>query len=207
MTRLCRNADGRRNVSSSDSGGSSGQSLRPDGWVVLVTGAGRGIGREISTVLANAGADIAIVDIDPVTAADTAAYIKSLGRRSVAITADVTNEASVDAMTAEAVRALGRIDILVNNAAVAAVNLPILEHDPQDWIRQINVDLNGVFWCSRAVGRHMIDAGGGSIVNIASISGLIVNHPQPQAAYNTAKAGVIHLTRTLACEWADIMFA
>jgi NAD(P)-dependent dehydrogenase (short-subunit alcohol dehydrogenase family) len=173
------------------------------GRVALITGAGRGIGREIAVVLARAGADIAVVDIDPETAAAAAAEIAALGRRSHAITADVADQVSVDAMTADALAALGRIDILVNNAAIAAVNLPILEHDAQAWLGQIDVDLNGVFRCCQAVGRHMVERGSGSVVNIASMSGLIVNWPQPQAAYNAAKAAVIHLTRSLAIEWAD----
>ena len=172
------------------------------GRVALITGAGRGIGREIAVVLATAGADIVVADIDPATAADAASQIAGLGRRSLAVRVDVADEASVDAMTAAAVHEFGRIDILVNNAAIAAVILPILEHDTQAWLRQIDVDLNGVFWCSRSVGRHMVERGSGAVVNIASMSGLVVNWPQPQAAYNTAKAAVIHLTRSLACEWA-----
>lgn len=171
--------------------------------VALITGGGRGIGREIARVLAGAGAHIVIADLDAATAADAAQEIESLGRRSVSIATDVADRASVDAMVAGALDAFGHIDILVNNAAIGAANRPFLEADPGIWLHALEVNLNGVVWCSRAVGAHMVERGAGSIVNIASISGLVVNRPQPQADYNASKAAVIHLTRSLASEWAE----
>ncbi len=170
--------------------------------VAVVTGAGRGIGREIARVLAQAGADLVIAEIDPHTGADAAGEIASLGRRAVAVRTDVADRDSVAALTADALGAMGRIDILVNNAGASGVYRPVLESDPQDWQRALDVNLSGVFWCSRAIGEHMVERGEGSIVNIASMSGSIVNRPQQQTAYNTTKAAVIHLTRSLAAEWA-----
>lgn len=172
------------------------------GRVALITGSGRGIGREIARVLAAAGAEIAIVDIDPATAKDAAAEIAGLGRRSIGLSANVADGKSVAKMTADTIAQLGRIDILVNNAATGVANVALLEDTPESWRHQLDVDLDGVYWCSREVGRHMVERGSGAIVNIASMSGVIVNTPQPQAAYNTAKAGVIHLTKSLASEWA-----
>ena len=170
--------------------------------VAVVTGGGRGIGREIARVLAQAGADLVIAELDPVTGADAASEIASLGRRAIAVRTNVADRDAVDALTADALRAMSRIDILVNNAGAVADYHPVLEADPEDWQRSIDVNLSGVFWCSRAIGRHMVERGQGSIVNIASMSGTIVNRPQFQTAYNTTKAGVIHLTRSLAAEWA-----
>lgn len=172
------------------------------GRVALVTGAGRGIGREIARVFAGAGADLAIADIDAVTAADVAAEIASMGRRALGVRTDVADRVSVDALVDAVIAEFGRIDILVNNAALAATNKPVLEDRPEDWIRALDVDVNGAYWCSRAVGRQMVARGSGAIVNIASMSGIIVNRPQPQAAYNTSKAALLHLTRSLAAEWA-----
>jgi NAD(P)-dependent dehydrogenase (short-subunit alcohol dehydrogenase family) len=170
--------------------------------VALVTGAGRGIGREIARVFAGAGADLAIADIDSDSAADAAAEIASMGRRALGIRADVADRVNVDEVVDAVIAEFGQIDILVNNAALAPTNKPVLEDRPEDWIRALDVDVNGAYWCSRAVGRQMVSRGSGAIVNIASMSGIIVNRPQPQAAYNASKAAVIHLTRSLAAEWA-----
>ena len=171
--------------------------------VAVVTGGARGIGREIARVLAQAGADLVIAELDPVTGADAASEIASLGRRAIAVRTDVADPDAVEAFTTEALAAVGRIDILVNNAGASGVYRPVLESDPKDWQRAIDVNLSGVYWCSRAIARHMVERGQGSIVNIASMSGTIVNRPQAQTAYNTTKAAVIHLTRSLAAEWAS----
>jgi NAD(P)-dependent dehydrogenase (short-subunit alcohol dehydrogenase family) len=169
--------------------------------VALVTGGGRGIGREIVRTLAGAGADIAVIDLDETTAADAAAEVRRLGRRAEALRADVSDIEQVESMVRSVIGSLGRIDVLVNNAGIC-IQKPVLEMSPDEWLAVMAVNLNGVYWCSRAVGRHMVERGKGSIVNIASMSGSIVNWPQPQTGYNVSKAGVIHLTKSLASEWA-----
>lgn len=171
------------------------------GRVALVTGGGRGIGREICRVLARAGADIVVAELDPATGADAAAEIAALGRRAIAVEVDVRELPSVEAMLARALGTFDAIDILVNNAAVGPPNLPFLEQDPELWRRTVDIDINGVAWPCRVVGAHMVARGRGSVVNIGSMSGHIVNRPQPQADYNAAKAAVIHLTKSLATEW------
>ncbi|NPV68427.1 MAG: glucose 1-dehydrogenase [Anaerolineae bacterium] len=172
------------------------------GRVALVTGGGGGIGREIVRLFAAYGADIAIADINASAAAEAAVEVRSIGRQAIAIQTDVTKSVEVDDMVHQAVAALGKIDILVANAGIC-INTPAEETSDEDWLRVINLNLNGVFWCCRAVGRHMIGRGTGSIVNIASMSGTVVNRPQPQAAYNASKAAVMHLTKSLAIEWVD----
>ena len=173
------------------------------GRVAIVTGAGRGIGREIATVLAEAGARVVIAEIDQQTAVAAAQELAGGGHEAVALQVDVADLRSVEPMVDAARSAFGRIDILVNNAALAPANLPLLEDDPDNWVRSLKVNLDGVVWCSRAVAPTMIEQGSGAVVNIASMSGLIVNRPQPQADYNASKAAVIHLTRSLAAEWAE----
>ncbi len=169
--------------------------------IVLVTGAGRGIGREIARTLASAGAHIAIAEFDAANGDDAAAEIQSMGRQSFAVQTDVRNSTSVDAAVAAVLDKFGRIDILVNNAGIAR-HLPSEDMTDDGWHEMIGINLDGVFWCCRAVGRHMLERGSGAIVNIASMSGSIVNKPQPQSAYNVSKAGVIMLTKSLAAEWA-----
>lgn len=172
------------------------------GRVAVITGGGRGIGRETARVLAGAGANIAIAELDQANGEDAAAEIRSLGRDAIAVPTDVRSSANVDAMTKQVLDHFGKIDILVSNAGIAHV-VAAEDTSDDDWLKVIDVNLNGVFWSCRAVGRHMIERKSGSIVNIASMSGLIVNKPQRQAAYNAAKAGVIHLTKSLAAEWAS----
>lgn len=171
------------------------------GRVALVTGGGRGIGREIARTLAGAGADIAIGEIIAENGADCASEILAMGHQAINIPTDVTEPKSVDAMTEAVIDKFGKIDILVCNAGIAT-NTPAEDVSDEEWLRVININLNGVFWCCRSVGRRMLERGSGSIVNIASMSGSIVNKPQPQSHYNASKAGVIHLTKSLAAEWA-----
>ncbi len=171
------------------------------GRVAVVTGGGRGIGREIARTLANAGANIVIGELDPANGEDSASEMRTLGREALAFPTDVRDPQNVEAMTQAAMDKFGKIDILVSNAGIAR-HYPA-EDTPDDiWLDVININLNGVYWCCRSVGRRMLERGSGAIVNIASMSGSIVNNPQPQAAYNASKAAVIMLTKSLAAEWA-----
>ncbi len=168
----------------------------------IVTGGGQGLGRVFALAFAEAGADVAIADVNPETAERTAAEVRSLGRRSLAIATDVRRRESVASMVEAAVRGLGRLDFLMNNAGITKWGAAI-EASDSDWREVLDVNLNGVFFCAQEAARRM-RGGGGSIINIASMSGVIVNRPQEQASYNTSKAAVIHLTRSLAAEWAPL---
>lgn len=161
----------------------------------LVTGAGRGIGLEIARTLRGAGAEITVAEF--LEDAGRAAA-DELGGQFVQV--DVREPRSAERMVAAAEGA-APIDILVNNAGIAH-NIAAEDAADEDWLNVMNVNLNGVFWCCRAVGKGMLSRGRGAVVNIASMSGVIVNKPQPQAAYNASKAGVIMLTKSLAAEWA-----
>jgi NAD(P)-dependent dehydrogenase (short-subunit alcohol dehydrogenase family) len=172
------------------------------GQVAVVTGAGRGIGRNIATHLARAGANIAVAEIEVEAGQECLAEIKSLGRDGLLVSTDVRQSSSVQAMADQVISHFGQIDILVNNAGIAR-NTAAEATPDEEWLNIIDVNLNGVFWCCRAVGRHMLERRQGAIVNIASMSGIIANKPQPQAAYNASKAAVIMLTKSLATEWAD----
>ena len=172
------------------------------GKTALITGAGRGIGLATGKRFAAAGADVIIAEYMVENGEKAAAEIEAMGRRSMFIKVDVRDSASVNAMAASALEAFPDIDILVCNAGIAQ-GIPAEECSDEDWLNMIAVNLNGVFWCCRAIGRHMLERGSGAIVNVASMSGMISNTPQPQAHYNAAKAGVILLTKSLAGEWAS----
>ncbi|MXX49710.1 MAG: SDR family oxidoreductase, partial [Chloroflexi bacterium] len=131
-----------------------------------------------------------------------ATEIESMGRKSLFIEVDVRDSSSVNAMAVAALAAFPQIDILVCNAGIAQA-VKAEDMTDHDWLNMLAVNLSGVFYCCRAIGRHMLERGSGSIVNTASMSGMISNTPQPQAHYNAAKAGVILLTKSLAGEWAE----
>jgi NAD(P)-dependent dehydrogenase (short-subunit alcohol dehydrogenase family) len=173
-----------------------------DGDVAVVTGAGRGLGKEMATALAEAGADIAIADIDVESARESAEELAGDGTDTTAVEVNVTSEESVEAMVETVTDELGPIDVLVNNAGVAG-NEPAEEMSLELWNKVIDVNLTGVFLCSKHVGKRMLDRGEGRIVNIASMSGFDVNVPQPQVGYNASKAGVRMITQSCAVEWAD----
>jgi len=177
------------------------EKLRLDGKSAFVTGGARGIGKSIAVALAESGANVAIVDIDIDEAQKTAEEIRRLGVKSIAVNTDVTDEAQVDAMVNEVVSAFGKLDIAFCNAGIA-LNAPADEMTLEQWKRVIDINLTGVFITAQAAGKVMLTQGGGSIINTASMSGHIVNQPQPQCAYNASKAGVIQLTKSMAVEWA-----
>ena len=172
------------------------------GKTALITGAGRGIGLATARRLAAAGADVIIAEYIAENGRAAAAEIEGMGRKSLFIEVDVRSSTSVDRMAAIALEAFAQIEILVCNAGIAQ-GIPAEECSDEDWLNMMAVNLNGVFYCCRAIGRHMLERGDGAIVNTASMSGMIANTPQPQAHYNAAKAGVILLTKSLAGEWAD----
>ncbi len=173
-----------------------------EGQIAFVTGGGRGIGKVFCKTLAEAGADVIVVDIDPDTASQTAREIEEMGRDALAVKADVTKSDEVDRAVQVSLDRFGRIDILVNNAGIC-IHENAEDMTDEQWDAVMDVNLKGVFYCCRAVGKVMIKQGGGKIVNVASMSALIVNRPQNQVSYNASKAGVVMLTRSLAVEWAQ----
>ena len=175
--------------------------FRLNGRVAVVTGGGQGIGLACVEALAEAGARVVIADRDPRAADDGRAKMQAKGHVVDVVAMDVTDRAAVDAAAAKIVSDAGRIDVLVCNAGIARPDTAAEDATDQDWLDVVNVNLNGVYWCCRAFGRSMLAAGRGSIVNIGSMSGIIVNKPQGQANYNASKAGVHHLTKSLAAEW------
>jgi NAD(P)-dependent dehydrogenase (short-subunit alcohol dehydrogenase family) len=168
----------------------------------VVTGGGRGIGLACADALAEAGARVVIADRDPELADSGLAFLQAKGHQAQSVILDVTDSRQVDSVAAQTVATLGRVDILVCNAGIARSGTPAEAVTDEHWLDVIDVNLNGVFWCCRAFGKHMVEAGRGSIVNIGSMSGFIVNRPQPQCYYNASKAAVHHLTKSLAAEWA-----
>lgn len=176
--------------------------FRLNGKSALVTGGSRGLGRVCALALAEAGADVAVVDLAGASTDAVVDEIRALGRRAMAVACDVTRSQEVEAAISGVLAEFGGLDIVLNNAGIC-IHQPAETMTDEQWLRVINVDLNGVYFIARAAGRAMIARGcGGRIVNTASMSGRIVNRPQAQCAYNAAKAGVIQLTRSLACEWA-----
>jgi len=169
--------------------------------VAIVTGSGRGIGRAIALKLAEVGATIVITDIGDVSAVNSVAEeARAMSQESLAILADVSLSSDVDRMVAEAIATYGRIDILVNNAGITRDQL-VLRMSDEDWDKVLNVNLKGVFLCTRAVLRHMLKLRWGRIISIASIVGITGN--AGQANYASAKAGIIGFTRTIAKEVAS----
>jgi NAD(P)-dependent dehydrogenase (short-subunit alcohol dehydrogenase family) len=173
-----------------------------EGKVALVTGGRRGIGRAIALALAEAGADVALGDrvIDDGQLEKVAGEIKKLGRRSLALQADITKKADVDKLVQKAVAEFGAIDILVNNAAMN-IRAPLLELGEDGWDKVIDTDLKGYYLCSQAVGKVMVSQKRGNIISIASTAAMGAS-PE-MGAYCIAKAGVVMLTRVLALELAQ----
>ena len=171
------------------------------GKIAIVTGGGRGIGQVIACGLAKAGAEVVIISRSG--AEETVKMIEEDGGKAYDLKADVTDEAQVDHALQTILDRSGSIDILFNNAGIC-MHQSTLEATIEEFRQVVDVNLTGEFVMARAVGRIMIERGiKGSIINMASMSGTIVNIPQWQCSYNASKAAVIHMTKSLAVEWAD----
>ena len=178
------------------------EKMRLDGKSIFVTGGARGIGKSVATAFCEAGANVAIVDVDIATAQETAQWLReTTGSDTMAIRADVTNPEDVDAMIAAVLAKYGKLDAAFCNAGIC-MNIPAEEMTLAQWKKVIDINLTGVFLTAQAAGKVMLKQGYGSIINTASMSAHIVNVPQPQCSYNASKAGVIQLTKSLAIEWA-----
>lgn len=178
------------------------EKMRLDGKKIFVTGGAQGIGMHYAIAVAQAGADVAIVDLNGEAASKTAEKLKEeTGRNCIAVQADVTDPVSVDHMMETILKHFGRLDAAFCNAGIC-INVPAEEMTYDIWKKVMDVNLNGIFLTNTAAGKQMLKQGGGSIINTASMSAHIVNVPQPQCAYNASKAGVIQLTKSLAVEWA-----
>lgn len=177
-------------------------SFKLDGRVAVVTGGTRGLGEGFARALGGAGASVMLLGRDRDRGDAVARELSEEGVDAAYLTVDVTEPDEVSQALEETITRFGRCDVLVNNAG-ACVHAPALDVTPEDWRKVMSVNLDAVWTCSQTFGRHFVQERAGVIVNIGSMSGLIVNRPQWQPAYNASKAAVHHLTRSLAAEWGE----
>lgn len=169
------------------------------GKTALVTGGAQSIGLAICEALAEAGARIIVADV----LSDKKEEVAKRLPQAEFIHLDVTDEEAVTRTAERYNQKDSQVDILVCSAGIARSDTPAEEVTEEHWLNVLDVNLNGVFWCCRSFGKFMLERNSGVIINIGSMSGFIVNKPQPQSFYNASKAGVHHLTRSLAAEWAE----
>ena len=175
-------------------------SLSLAGKVAIVTGSSRGIGRGIALIFAEAGADVVVCSRNLDGKLELGAEeIRKLGRRSLAVTADVANSVDIDNLVKQTMAEFGAIDVLVNNAGTG-IRTPVLEHSEEDWDKVLDTNLKSCFLLSRAVGKIMLEQKRGNIINIASMRGIVA--ASGRVSYTVSKAGIIMLTRVLALEFA-----
>ncbi len=175
--------------------------FRLDDQVALVTGAGQGIGREIAMALSEAGARLVVADINSNNLERTADEISKVGGEVLPIVIDLKSQNQVEEMIAKIISHYGKLDILVNNAGLNK-RIAAKEIKMSEWDDVVDLNLKAAFFCCQAAGKEMIKNKKGTIINLGSISGVIINKEISQVAYSAAKAGVINLTRALAAEWA-----
>jgi len=173
--------------------------MRLDGRVAIVTGAGRGLGKQIALSLASVGADVGIIARTRSQLEETAHEIEELGQRVLVVPIDIARSDEVNHAVEQVISTLGPVDILVNNAGIAEEK-SLLEVTDDDWHRVMGVNLDGAFFFCRAVGRQMVERKRGKIINIGSVLGLVGY--QNFASYSTSKGALLQFTRTLALEWA-----
>lgn len=167
--------------------------------ISIITGAGRGIGREIALEQARHGADCVIADIDKTTADAVVKEIEALGRKAISVKVDVSDQADVEQMIQKAHETFGKIDILINNAGVSSA-LPLLETSKEEFDRQININLKSVFFSCKAIFPLLMEQRSGKIINIASVAGKRGGGIMGRSAYAAAKGGVIAFTKAVARE-------
>ena len=171
------------------------------GKKAFVTGASRGIGRVIAVALAQAGADVAVAARSEEGLTGTAREVEALGRKAFVFPLDVTRQEDVPSTVTEAVRLLGGLDIVFNNAGGSNFMVPFLDMRISGWEKVMRLNLDATIYVCQAVGQHMREHGGGSVINVASVAGL--SGAPGLAPYGASKAGVISVTKTLAVEWAQ----
>ncbi len=171
------------------------------GKTAVVTGGNTGLGEAFARALVEVGASVALAARTRERSEAVAAEINDSGGEAIAVDLDVTQPDQVGRMLGEVTGRLGPVDVLVNNAGVC-YHRPAAEVPREEWLDTFDVNVHGLWYCAQAVGKQMIERGGGVIVNIGSISAMIVNRPQWQPAYNASKAAVHQLTKSLAAEWA-----
>jgi NAD(P)-dependent dehydrogenase (short-subunit alcohol dehydrogenase family) len=170
-----------------------------NGKVAVVTGAGRGLGKEIALALASAGADIGIMARTESQLEETARVIEGQGRKALVIPIDVAKSEEVDLAIENVTQNLGPVDILINNAGITQQK-PLVQITDEDWHRVMGINLDGPFYLCRAAGRQMIERKKGKIINIGSVLGMVGY--KKFASYSTSKGALLQFTRTLALEWA-----
>ena len=178
-----------------------GDRFRLDGKLAVVTGAASGIGLEICRALSSVGASLAMLDRAEDQLAQHCEAFTNAGVKAAAYRCDVTNSAEVNAVAATVHAEHGAADVLVNSAGIAVLHSAVACTD-EEWLRVMDVNVNGTFWPSRAFGAQMVRRGSGSIVNLGSMSGIVVNRPQHASSYMTSKGAIHMLTKALAAEWA-----
>ncbi len=174
--------------------------FRLDGKKAFVTGGARGIGKYAAIALAQAGADIAIIDRDMEPAQAAAEEIAAFGTRTLAVGADVSEYSDVQSMMVKILSEFGTVDIAFNNAGIC-INKNTQEMSLEEWKKVIDINLTGIYLTAKAAGMVMVAKKAGSIINTGSMAGHIIPEPQYHCAYSASKAGVIHLTKSLAAEW------
>lgn len=179
------------------------QRQRLDGRTAFVTGATRGIGFSTAEALAEAGAKVILSGLEEDAVAEAVAALQAKGHAARGILLDVTQSEACEDAAARLNRDEGAVDILVANAGIAWKDTRAEDLDDAAWLKVLDVNLNGAFWSCRAFGRRMLERRRGAIVAVGSMSGFISNKPQNQVHYNASKAGLHHLVKSLAGEWAD----
>ena len=177
--------------------------FRLDDKRLFITGGSRGLGREMSLACAEAGADVILVGRDAESLETTAGDIRQRGRQATTITADVSQLDQCETACRTALEQQGPIDILINNVGGRRIDIPTTEMPLEDWLKILDLNLNSTFLCTKLIGGAMVARGsGGRVINIASISGMVVNRDIGGRSYETAKAAVIQFTRATAADWA-----
>jgi NAD(P)-dependent dehydrogenase (short-subunit alcohol dehydrogenase family) len=169
--------------------------------VAIVTGGGRGIGKSIALAFAEAGADVVVTARTTEQVQETASEVRALGRRGLALTADVAKIEDIEAIVRQTMEAFGKIDVLVNNAGISPFYTRAEKITPEMWDGLMAVNLRGLFFCCQAVGKVMIEQKRGNIINMASVDA-VIGAPK-LAAYAASKGGAVQITKTLALEWAQ----